>query len=94
MDYELHKKEGADAFHTFRRWNYSWNYRVLRFFIDQKKSDNLFFAQIPGYLGIVASLVLFIIGYVYVRGFGGAAYILCALPIFIFSTIVFLKVRK
>lgn len=60
----------------------------------KKKSDNLFFAQIPGYLGIVASLVLFIIGYVYVRGFGGAAYILCALPIFIFSTIVFLKVRK
>lgn len=60
----------------------------------KRKSKNSFFVKIPGYLGIIASLVLFGIGYFDVRGFQGLAYIMCAIPIFIFAIIALFKGRE
>lgn len=60
----------------------------------RKKSRNSFFVKIPGYLGIIAGLILFSIGYFDVRGFQGLAYIMCAIPIFVFAIIVLFKGRE
>lgn len=57
----------------------------------RKNSGNPIFVNILGYSGIIAGLILFVIGYVYVRGFQGLAYIMCAIPIFIFAIIVLFK---
>lgn len=60
----------------------------------KRKSRNSFFVKIPGYLGIIAGLVFFGIGYFDVRGFQGLAYIMCAIPIFIFAIIALFKGRE
>ncbi|MFT8321162.1 MAG: YesK family protein [Bacillus sp. (in: firmicutes)] len=60
---------------------------ILLVAISIRKKNKPAFARIPGYIGIVTAIVLWYIGYVEVRGFEGAAYLLLAVPIFILAII-------
>ncbi len=50
--------------------------------------------MIPAILTVIASIVLFYIGYVEVRGFEGAAYLFLALFLILFAIISFVMAKK
>jgi len=50
--------------------------------------------MIPAILTIIASIVLFYIGYVEVRGFEGAAYLFLAVFLILFAAISFVMAKK
>ncbi|MFP7473431.1 YesK family protein [Niallia taxi] len=53
----------------------------VAFVIRKKGKPNI--ALIPSYLGIIVGLALFLFGYIFIRGFEGAAYIMMGIPILI-----------
>ncbi|MEH6965050.1 hypothetical protein ABEX35_08640 [Priestia megaterium] len=50
--------------------------------------------MIPAILTVIASIVLFYIGYVEVRGFEGAAYLFLAVFLILFAAISFVMAKK
>jgi ABC-type nickel/cobalt efflux system permease component RcnA len=50
--------------------------------------------MIPAILTVIASIVLFYIGYVEVRGFEGAAYLFLAVFLILFAVISFVMAKK
>ncbi|MFE3982053.1 MULTISPECIES: hypothetical protein [unclassified Priestia] len=50
--------------------------------------------MIPAILTVIASIVLFYIGYVEVRGFEGAAYLFLAVFLILFAIISFVMAKK
>lgn len=50
--------------------------------------------MIPATLTVIASIVLFYIGYVQVRGFEGAAYLFLAVFLILFAAISFVMAKK
>ncbi|GAB1763580.1 hypothetical protein NQ129_25700 [Priestia aryabhattai] len=50
--------------------------------------------MIPAILTVIASIVLFYIGYVKVRGFEGAAYLFLAVFLILFAIISFVMAKK
>ena len=50
--------------------------------------------MIPASLTVIASIVLFYIGYVEVRGFEGAAYLFLAVFLILFAVISFVMAKK
>ncbi|TRZ40041.1 hypothetical protein CEQ21_03615 [Niallia circulans] len=46
-----------------------------------RKNDKPNIALIPGYIGVLVGLTLFLFGYIFIRGFEGAAYIMMGIPI-------------
>ncbi|WHY81201.1 YesK family protein [Siminovitchia fortis] len=67
---------------------------ILLTLLLNKKSAVL--AKIPSYLGLLASIIIFIISFE-IRGFEGAAYGICAFTILIFTILSFyisIKISK
>lgn len=64
---------------------------VLSLVLKKKSATS---AKIPGYAGVIISVILFCIGYFIVRGFEGAAYSILGIIILIFTIIAFLVVKK
>ncbi|MQR86872.1 hypothetical protein GFV16_13210 [Bacillus megaterium] len=50
--------------------------------------------MIPAILTVIASIILFYIGYVEVRGFEGAAYLFLAVFLILFAAISFVMAKK
>ena len=58
---------------------------LIAFFIRKKNKTNI--ALIPGCIGMAAGLLLFLYGYMFIRGFEGAAYSMMGIPILIIAII-------
>ena len=54
---------------------------LLAFFIRKNHKPNI--VLILGYFGVIIGLVLFLFGYIFIRGFEGTAYIMMGVPILI-----------
>lgn len=58
---------------------------LIAFFI--RKNNKPTMALIPGCIGVIAGLILFLYGYMFIRGFEGAAYSMMGIPILIIAII-------
>lgn len=58
---------------------------LLAFFI--RKNNKPTMALIPGCIGVMTGIVLFLFGYIFIRGFEGAAYLMMGIPILIIAII-------
>ena len=59
-----------------------------------KKGLPLFGKLLPGSLALIASVVLFYVGFVSIRGFEGGAYGILSIILFIFSVLSFIFVKR
>lgn len=62
---------------------------IIALTIVFKRMFNVTVAKIPSFLGVIAAIIIFCMGYVEVRGWEGAAYLYLAFTIFVFLIITF-----
>ncbi len=65
---------------------FTWLFRRMKWSITIR--------MIPAILTVIASIVLFYIGYVEIRGFEGAAYLFLAVFLLFFAIISFIMAKK
>ena len=59
-----------------------------------KKGFSLYLRLLPGFLALIASVVLFYVGFVNIRGFEGGAYGILSIILFVFSVLSFVIVKR